>query len=89
MSHHRSAVAGIGLAVALAVSLAGCAGKVRISSKSMCEAHGGSYSTTSKQCSYPAQPSTRSAAQICLAQGGDFDSFADECLMDNQSGRAR
>ena len=85
---HPATVAGIGLALALVVSLSGCAGRARISTKSMCEAHGGSYSTTAKQCSYPAQPSTRSAEQICQAQDGEFDPVADECnLHDRTQGR--
>ena len=85
MSHHRSTVAGIGLVVALAVSLSGCAGRARVSTKSMCEAHGGTYSTSTKQCSYPAQPSTRSAAQICQMQGGQLDPVSDECAIDDRS----
>ena len=82
---HRTTVAGIGLLVALAVSLSGCAGRARVSTKSMCEAHGGSYSMTSKQCTYPAQPSTRSAAQICQSQGGELDAISDECAINDRS----
>ena len=51
----------------------------------MCEAHGGSYSATAKQCTYPAQPSTRSAAQICQMQGGEFDPVSDECAINDRS----
>ena len=85
MSHHRTTVAGIGFVVALTVSLSGCAGRARLSSKSMCEAHGGSYSTTAKQCTYPAQPSTRSAEQICESQGGVLDPISDECTVSDRT----
>jgi hypothetical protein len=85
MSFHRSTVAVIGLVAALALSLSGCAGRARVSVKSMCEAHGGSYSTTAKQCSYPAQPPARSAAQICQMQGGELDSVGDECAINDRS----
>ena len=84
MSNHRMVV-GIGLAIAIAGSLSGCAGRVRISSKSMCEAHGGSYSATGKTCTYPAQQQARSAAQICQMQGGQIDPVSDECAFDDRS----
>ena len=80
---HRTTVVGIGVVVALAMSLSGCAGKVGISSKTMCEAHGGSYSAQAKQCAYPAQQSARSAEQICQMQGGQIDAVSDTCFMDN------
>ena len=57
----------------------------RVSTKSMCEAHGGSYSTTAKQCTYPAQPPPRSAAQICQMQGGELDPVSDECAINDRS----
>ena len=85
MTHDRSTVARIGLAVALAISLSGCAGRARVSVQSMCEAHGGSYSTTAKQCSYPAQPPARSAAQICQMHGGELDPVTDECAINDRS----
>ena len=85
MSHHRSTMAGIGLVVALAVSLSGCAGRARVSTKSMCEAHGGSYSMTAKQCTYPPQSPPRSAAQICQMQGGQLDPVSDECAIDDRT----
>ena len=84
MSHCRMVV-GIGVVIALAGSLSGCAGRARVSTKSMCEAHGGSYSATARQCTYPAQPSARSAAQICEMQGGQLDSVSDECAIDDRS----
>ena len=82
---YRGMVVRIGLVIAIAGSLSGCAGKVRISTKSMCEAHGGTYSPTAKQCTYPAQPPPRSAAQICQMQGGQIDPVSDECVMDDRS----
>ena len=82
---HRATVAGIGFVVALTASLSGCAGRARVSTKSMCEAHGGSYSMTAKQCTYPPQPPTRSAAQICQAQGGELDPVSDECAINDRS----
>ena len=82
---HRSMVVGIGVVIAIAGSLSGCAGRARVSTKSMCEAHGGSYSATAKQCTYPAQPATRSAAQICQMQGGQLDPVSDECAIDDRS----
>jgi hypothetical protein len=82
---HRTTVAGIAFVVALAVSLSGCAGKVRLSSKTMCEAHGGSYSPQTKQCAYPAQQPSRSALQICQMQGGRWDEVSDSCAIDDRS----
>jgi hypothetical protein len=51
----------------------------------MCEAHGGGYSTTAKQCTYPAQPPARSAAQICEMHGGQLDPVSDECAINDRS----
>jgi hypothetical protein len=82
---HRSTVVGIGVVIAIAGSLSGCAGRARVSTQSMCEAHGGSYSATAKQCTYPAQPPTRSAAQICQMQGGELDPVTDECAINDRS----
>ena len=84
MSNHRTLV-GIGLVIAIAGSLSGCAGRARVSTKSMCEAHGGSYSATGKMCTYPAQPQARSAAQICQMQGGELDPVSDECAIDDRT----
>jgi hypothetical protein len=83
--NHRRMVVGIGVVIAIAGSLSGCAGRARVSTKSMCEAHGGSYSATAKQCTYPAQPSARSAAQICQMQGGQLDPVSDECAIDDRT----
>ena len=68
-------VLGITLAAALAVT--GCAGKVRIASAKACQAHGGTYNATAKSWTYAA--STQSAQQTCQAQGGYYDPAADFC----------
>src|SRR5262249_33730974 len=67
------------LVTALTVSLAmaGCAGKVRMSSAKMCQAHGGTYNASTRSCTYPA--STRTAKQICEEQTGYFDEAAQIC----------
>jgi len=70
--------------VALAGSLSGCASSVRLSSKTMCEAHGGTYAAQSKQCSYPEQPPARSALDICRMHGGEWDDVADMCAVNNR-----
>jgi hypothetical protein len=82
---YRGMVMDIGVMIAIAGSLSGCAGRARVSTKSMCEAHGGSYSATAKQCTDTAQPSARSAAQICQMQGGQLDPVSDECAIDDRS----
>jgi hypothetical protein len=70
-------VVGIALAGPLALSLVGCAGKGRVSSARMCQAHGGTYNPTAQTCSYTA--STRSARDICQAQGGYYNTAAQYC----------
>ena len=72
---HGQLVLGITLVAALAVT--GCAGKVHITSAKMCQAHGGTYNTTTKSCTYTA--STQSAQQTCQAHGGYYDLAADDC----------
>lgn len=81
----RKTLVVIGIVVAISGSLSGCAGRVRLSGKTMCEAHGGSYSTQAKQCSYPAQQPSRSALQICQMQGGQWDPVADSCAIDDRT----
>jgi hypothetical protein len=75
MSHGRM-VLGMALAASLVLPFAGC-GKVRLDVARMCRAHGGTYSTASQQCTYPA--STRSAKEFCEQQGGYFDPAAQYC----------
>jgi hypothetical protein len=72
MNQRRKTVAMIALTLALAVPLAGCAGKtkVRRTAKQMCEAHGGQYNAQTQQCSYVAQQ--RTARQNCESQGGVY-----------------
>jgi hypothetical protein len=70
-------VVGIGLATALAIPLGGCTGKVRIAVARMCQAHGGTYSAATQQCTYPA--STKAAQEYCQQQGGYYDPTAQYC----------
>ena len=81
----RKALTAIGVVIALSGSLSGCTGRVRLSGKTMCEAHGGTYSTQAKHCSYPAQQPTRSVLQICQMQGGQWDEVSDSCAIDDRS----
>jgi hypothetical protein len=83
--HHRTTVAGIAFVVLLAGALSGCAGRVRLSGKTMCEAHGGTYSVQTKQCAYQAQQPPRNALQICQMQGGQWDDVSDQCAIDDRS----
>ena len=71
----------VGISLAAALALTGCAGKTRISSSRMCQAHGGTYNPTPMTCSY--QASTRSAQQTCQAQGGYYDTGTDYCELGN------
>lgn len=54
-------------------------GKHRISGKSMCEAHGGTFNATTQHCTYSSQP--RPVSQSCQAQGGYYDTAAGFCEM--------
>ncbi len=72
-----------GVALVLPLLLTACAGKVRLSAKTMCEAHGGSYSGQTKQCSYPPQQPARNVNDICLAQGGTYDAIGEACILEN------
>ena len=81
----RSVLVGVACVMALAGPLSGCAGKIRLSSKTMCEAHGGSYSSQTKQCSHPAQASSQNAAQICQTMGGTSDPVSEECVFDERT----
>jgi hypothetical protein len=71
----------VGITLAAALALTGCAGKMRMSSSSMCQAHGGTYNGAAKTCSYTAQ--TRSAKQTCEAHGGYYDIGTDYCEIGN------
>jgi len=82
---HRVTVGIFGTAVALALSLSGCAGRARISTQAMCEAHGGSYSSQAKQCTYPPQQPPRSAAELCRMHGGELDPVSDECAINDRT----
>jgi hypothetical protein len=82
---HRTTLAGIGLVIVVAASLSGCAGRVHLSSRLMCEANNGTYSSQSKQCTYPPQPPAQSAAQMCQMHGGELDPVTDTCAIDDRS----
>jgi len=69
----------VGLTLVVALTSAGCASKVRLSSATMCRAHGGTYNATAKSCTYTA--TTRSAQDICQAHGGYYDVAAEVCEM--------
>jgi len=85
MAKSRGMVAGVLLGVALAT--VGCAsgggmggGKVRIKGSTMCTAHGGTYSSATKSCTYTA--STKSLREACQAQQGTWDDAAEFCSID-------
>jgi hypothetical protein len=85
MSNSRGMLAGVLLGVALAT--VGCAtgggasgGKVRIKGSTMCSAHGGTYSTATKSCTYTA--STKSLREACQAQQGSWDDASEYCSID-------
>jgi hypothetical protein len=63
--------------VVAALTATGCAGKLRLNSAQMCQAHGGTYNTSAKTCTY--QPSTRSAKETYEAHGGSYESTLDVC----------
>ena len=81
----RAILAAMGVLVTLSGVLSGCGGRVRLSGKTMCEAHGGSYSAQAKQCAYPTQQPARSVLQICQMQGGQWDQVSDSCAIDDRS----
>lgn len=65
------------MALSVALTATGCAGKLKISSATMCQANGGTYNASARTCTYPA--STRSAQQTCEAHGGWYESAVDFC----------
>lgn len=83
MSNRRGMFAGILLGIAL--TTVGCAtggggGKVRIKGATMCSAHGGTYNSATKSCTYTA--STKSLREACQAQQGTWDDAAEFCSID-------
>jgi len=68
-----------GLTLILAMTSVGCAssGKIRLSASTMCKAHGGTYDTRTKSCTYT--PMSKSAKEICEAHDGFYDVAADVC----------
>jgi hypothetical protein len=68
------------LAITLTVPLvlAGCGGKVRLSSAKMCQAHGGTYNSSTQTCA-TAAASTATAQQACQRMGGYYDKTEQHC----------
>jgi hypothetical protein len=70
------------LIAALGSGLAGCADKkVWRTSGQMCQAHGGSYNSDTRQCSFTA--SSVSGQQACEAQGGVYMAELQRCEFDD------
>jgi len=84
MANSRGVIAGVVLGVALAT--VGCAtggttgSKVRIKGSTMCAAHGGTYNSATKSCTYTA--STKSLRAACEAQQGSWDDASEYCSID-------
>jgi hypothetical protein len=68
------------LAITLTVPLvlAGCGGKVRLSSAKLCQAHGGVYNSSTQTCGTPVA-STVPAQKACEHMGGYYDKFEQHC----------
>jgi len=68
--------AGVTLAVALSVPLAGCAsGKLRLDMAKSCQAHGGTWSQTRETCAMAGSSggtAEKQAKDICAYQGGTY-----------------
>jgi hypothetical protein len=67
----RKLMVGMALAAALAIPLAGCGGKVRLSASNMCKSAGGTYNPSDQTCDAPAV-NKRKAAAMCEAHGGVY-----------------
>jgi hypothetical protein len=76
IAHRGHLILAISLTIPLV--LVGCAGKVRLSSAKLCQAHGGTYNASAKTCATPAA-STTTAQQACERMNGYYDKFADHC----------
>jgi hypothetical protein len=71
----RRLLAGMAVATALVVPLAGCAGKMRLNMAKDCQAHGGVWSASAETCDMSKGEASRaamSAKSICAAQGGTY-----------------
>jgi hypothetical protein len=66
----RPVLAATMVAAAMILPLSGCASKLRMTAKQMCEAHGGTYSAQGQHCDYRAQ--RRTARQNCESHGGVY-----------------
>jgi len=62
---------GLTVTVAIVISLAGCAGKARLSAANMCKASGGTYNASDQTCDAPVV-SKRKASAMCEAHGGTY-----------------
>ena len=62
----------------LALPLAACSSTIKKSSSSLCTAAGGTYSGNT--CN-PGAPNQKTAAQMCQAHGGVYESVLDLCDM--------
>ncbi len=71
-------MAGVAMAVALVMSLAGCSSSARLSGANMCKAAGGTYSPASHTCDAPAI-NKKSAEAMCQAHGGQYLAGDDLC----------
>jgi hypothetical protein len=76
IAHRGHLILAISLTVPLV--LAGCAGKVRLSSAKMCQAHGSTYNSSTQTCSAPAA-STTTAQQACERMNGYYDKTEQYC----------
>lgn len=83
MMTERRSLAPLIVAVVLGVALSGCASKLKMSAKQMCEAHGGTYSGQGQYCDYTAQ--RRTAKQNCEAHGGVY--WPEEQYCEIEAGR--
>jgi hypothetical protein len=77
IAHRGHLVLAISLTVPLL--LTGCGGgKVRLSSAKMCQAHGGTYNSSTQTCGTPVA-STATAQKACEHMGGFYDKVEQHC----------
>ena len=67
----KRGMVGVAVAVAVVMSLAGCAGKARLSAANMCKATGGTYNASDQTCDAPAV-NKKKASAMCDAHGGTY-----------------
>jgi hypothetical protein len=71
----------MGVTLAAALALTGCAGKVSLASSKSCQAHGGTYNAAEHACTLGGGVK-KQAVQICQEQGGFYDTAADSCVLE-------